>query len=133
MINNDPHLLLSKKGNIEHNSLFTRRKNNNINMMKLSISKSDEEVKLHQNRDIFLETVKKFVNKDMYYGKAETLFDNLACLKYNPDDYQHIEKSRYCDVSYRNNTLIKAGDVLLPANKVSSPHSPYMTIASEYP
>ncbi|MCT8250462.1 protein-tyrosine phosphatase family protein [Proteus faecis] len=120
--------------NIENNSLLSRRKINNVDMPKFNFSRSNEEVKLHNERESFLVTVKKCTGTDKYNEKAEILFNNLNSLKYNSSDYQSVENARYGNqLMYRKDTLIKSGNVSLPANDVSSYNSPNMTIASQYP
>lgn len=120
--------------NIENNSLLSRRKINNVDMIKFNFSRSNEEVKLHNERENFLVAVKKCIGTDKYNEKAEILFNNLNRFKYNSRDYQLVENARYNNqLMYRKDTLIKSGNVSLPANDVSSYDSPNMTIASQYP
>ncbi|MEB6857130.1 protein tyrosine phosphatase [Proteus cibi] len=120
--------------NIENNSLLSRRKINNVDMPKFNFSRSNEEVKLHNERENFLVAVKKFIGTDKDNKNAEILFNNLNRLKYNSRDYQLVENARYNNqLMYRKDTLIKSGNVSLPANDVSSYDSPNMTIASQYP
>lgn len=120
--------------NIENNSLLSRRKINNVDMPKFNFSRSNEEVKLHNERENFLVAVKKCIGTDKYNEKAEILFNNLNRFKYNSRDYQLVENARYNNqLMYRKDTLIKSGNVSLPANDVSSYDSPNMTIASQYP
>ncbi|NBL77666.1 protein tyrosine phosphatase [Proteus sp. G2672] len=103
-------------------------------MLKFNFSRSNEEVKLHNERENFLVAVKKFIGTDKDNENAEILFNNLNCLKYNSRDYQLVENARYNkQLIYRKDTLIKSGNVSLPANDVSSYDSPNMTIASQYP
>ncbi len=120
--------------NIENNSLLSRRKINNVDMLKFNFSRSHEEVKLHNERENFLVAVKKCIGTDKDNEKAEILFNNLNRFKYNSRDYQLVENARYNNqLMYRKDTLIKSGNVSLPANDVSSYDSPNMTIASQYP
>lgn len=120
--------------NIENNSLLSRRKINNVDMPKFNFSRSNEEVKLYNERENFLVAVKKCIGTDKDNEKAEILFNNLNRFKYNSRDYQLVENARYNNqLMYRKDTLIKSGNVSLPANDVSSYDSPNMTIASQYP
>lgn len=120
--------------NIANNCLLSRRKINNVDIPKFNFSRSNEEVKLHNERENFLVAVKKCTGTDKYNEKAEILFNNLNSLKYNSSDYQSVENARYGNqLMYRKDTLIKSGNVSLPANDVSSYNSPNMTIASQYP
>lgn len=120
--------------NIENNSLLSRRKINNVDMPKFNFSRSNEEVKLYNERENFLVAVKKCIGTDKYNEKAEILFNNLNRFKYNSRDYQLVENARYNNqLMYRKDTLIKSGNVSLPANDVSSYDSPNMTIGSQYP
>ncbi|MEQ5176562.1 protein-tyrosine phosphatase family protein [Proteus genomosp. 6] len=125
---------LSPKTRIVDNRLLSRRKINHVDMSKLNLSRSNEEVKLHNERENFLVAVKKCTGTDKYNEKAEQLFNNLNGLKYSSADYQSVENSRYSqELTYRTDTLIKSGDVSLPANNVSSYNSSNITIASQYP
>lgn len=120
--------------NTENNSLLSRRQINNTNILNFNLSHSNKEVRLHNARDNFLVTVKKCTGTDKYNEKAKILFNNLNGLKYSSADYQSVENSRYSkQLTYRTDTLIKSGNVSLPANDVSSYNSPNMTIASQYP
>lgn len=125
---------LSPKTRIVNNSLRSRRQINNTDIPKFNYSHSNEEVNLRNVRDNFLVSVKKCTGKDKYNEKAEQLFNNLNGLKYSSADYQSVENSRYSqELTYRTDTLIKSGDVSLPANNVSSYNSSNITIASQYP
>ncbi|WP_193015520.1 protein-tyrosine phosphatase family protein [Proteus sp. FME41] len=128
-------ILLEKVENIgTNNNLPSRHNRAVLNIPKFNISQSNEDIKLSENRKNFLEAVKKCINTDKYNEKATKLFNNLNCLKYNYNDYQSVENSRYSNqLEYRKETLIKIGEVVLPANNVSSYNSPNMTIASQYP
>ncbi|MEQ5226748.1 protein-tyrosine phosphatase family protein [Proteus cibi] len=119
--------------NIENNSLLSRRKMNNVDMLKFNFSRSNEEVKLYNERENFLVAVKKCIGTDKYNEKAKILFNNLNGLEYSSDNYQSVENSRYSKLTYSKNTLINSGGVLLPANNVSSYDPSKMTIASQYP
>lgn len=134
IVNNKPHLLQPQRINTENNSLLSRRQINNTNISNFNFSHSNKEVRLHNARDNFLVAVKKCTGTDKYNEKANILFNNLNGLKYSSADYQSVENSRYSkQLTYRTDTLIKSGDVSLPANDVSSYNSPNMTIASQYP
>lgn len=125
---------LSPKTRIVNNSLRSRRQINNTDIPKFNYSHSNEEVNLCNLRDNFLVSVKKCTDTDKYNEKAEQLFNNLNGLKYSSADYQLVENSRYSqELTYRTDTLIKSGDVSLPANNVSSSNSSNITIASQYP
>lgn len=134
IVNNEPHLLQPQRINTENNSLLSRRKINNTDIPNFNFSHSNKEVRLHNARDNFLVAVKKCTGTDKYNEKAKILFNNLNGLKYSSADYQSVENSRYSkQLTYRTDTLIKSGNVSLPANDVSSYNSPNMTIASQYP
>ncbi len=127
-------LFLPRAINTENNSLLSRRQINNTNISNFNFSHSNKEVRLHNARDNFLVAVKKCTGTDKYNEKAKILFNNLNGLKYSSADYQSVENSRYSkQLTYRTDTLIKSGNVSLPANDVSSYNSPNMTIASQYP
>lgn len=94
---------------------------------------SNEKVRLDKKRDIFLDAVKNCLNTDKHNEKAIRLFNNLENYKYNNDNYQFVDRAIYSNLAYCKDTLIKVGDVVLPANKVSVSNSPHVTIASQYP
>ncbi|WP_311754105.1 protein-tyrosine phosphatase family protein [Proteus columbae] len=120
--------------NIGNKGLLSRRQINNTDIKKFNFSQPNKEVKLHNARDNFLFSVKKCTGTDKHNEEAEKLFNNLNGLKYSLADYQSVENSRYDkELTYRTDTLIKSGNVSLPANDVSSYNSPNMTIASQYP
>ncbi|MBI6544401.1 dual specificity protein phosphatase family protein [Proteus vulgaris] len=103
-------------------------------MSNFNFTQSNKEVNLRNLRDNFLVSVKKCTDTDKYNEKSEQLFNNLNGLKYSSADYQSVENSRYSqELMYRTDTLIKSGDVSLPANNVSSYNSSNITIASQYP
>ncbi|SUC13608.1 protein-tyrosine phosphatase [Proteus vulgaris] len=120
--------------NIVNKGLLARRKINYADIPKFNLSHSNKEVTLNDTKGNFLVAVEKYTDTTSYNKKAEKLFNNLNGLKYSSTDYQAVENSRYSkQLKYRTDTLIKSGNVSLPANDVSSYNSPNMTIASQYP
>lgn len=99
----------------------------------VNLQESNKKVRLDKKRDIFLDAVKNCLNTDKHNEKAIRLFNNLENYKYNNDNYQFVDRAIYSNLAYCKDTLIKVGDVVLPANKVSVSNSPHMTIASQYP
>ncbi|QIF95656.1 protein-tyrosine phosphatase family protein [Proteus vulgaris] len=117
----------------DRSGLLARRKKTGVNQLKFNLQESNEKVRLDKKRDTFLDAVKNCLNTDKHNEKAIRLFNNLENYKYNNDNYQFVDRAIYSNLAYCKDTLIKVGDVVLPANKVSVSNSPHMTIASQYP
>lgn len=118
----------------DRSGLLIRRKGADANLLRFKLEGPNEEVRFGKKRNVFLEAVKHCLNTDKYNEKVTKLFNNLESSKYNNDNYQFVYGARYSnELAYCKDTLIKVGDVVLPANKVSAFNSPYITIASQYP
>lgn len=116
----------------DRSGLLARRKNARANLPKFDIQKSNEEVILDNKKSTFLDVVKKCIMTDEHDEKVIRLFDKLERYNYK-NKYQTVKDAIYNNIAYCKDTLIKVGDVVLPANKVSVSNSPHMTVASQYP
>lgn len=116
----------------DRSGLLARRKNAGANLPKFDIQKSNEEVILDNKKSTFLDVVKKCIMTDEHDEKVIRLFDKLERYNYK-NKYQTVKDAIYNNIAYCKDTLIKVGDVVLPANKVSVSNSPHMTVASQYP
>ncbi|MBG3081282.1 protein tyrosine phosphatase [Proteus mirabilis] len=117
----------------DRSGLLARRTNAGVNLLSFNLQESNEKVRLDSKKSAFLDVVKNCFNTDEHNEKAIRLFDNLKHYKYKNDNYQTVNDAIYNNIAYCKDTLIKVGDVVLPANKVSVSNSPHMTIASQYP